>query len=98
MPADARGRLDLEAVLRALAERRVNEVQVEAGPTLCGALLAQNLVDEALLYVAPTFLGDSARPLLRLPALASLAARKDWRVLDRRRLGPDERLLLRPAV
>jgi diaminohydroxyphosphoribosylaminopyrimidine deaminase/5-amino-6-(5-phosphoribosylamino)uracil reductase len=99
MPLDAHGRhLDLDAALRLLAVRGVNEVQVEAGPTLCGALFGQNLVDELLVYVAPTLLGDSARPLLRLSGLASLAERRDWRVVDRRRFGADTRLLLRPAA
>jgi diaminohydroxyphosphoribosylaminopyrimidine deaminase/5-amino-6-(5-phosphoribosylamino)uracil reductase len=97
-PLDVHGRhLDLDAALRLLATRGVNEVQVEAGPTLCGALFGQNLVDELLVYIAPTLLGDSARPLLRLPGLASLAERRDWRVVDRRRFGADARLLLRPA-
>lgn len=98
-PLAADGRhFDLAAVMRLLAARGVNELQVEAGPTLCGALFDAGLVDELLLYVAPTLLGDSARPLLRTTPLATLAARRDWRVIDRRLLGPDERLLLRPTA
>lgn len=89
---------DLPAVLHLLAERGVNELQVEAGPTLCGALLDQHLVDELLVYVAPTLLGDAARPLLRVAPLHALADRHDWRVCDRRMFGPDQRLLLRPAA
>ncbi|HEY0181080.1 MAG TPA: bifunctional diaminohydroxyphosphoribosylaminopyrimidine deaminase/5-amino-6-(5-phosphoribosylamino)uracil reductase RibD [Dokdonella sp.] len=91
------GRLDLGAVLERLAERGVNELQVEAGPTLSGALLAAGLVDELLLYVAPVALGDTARPLLALPPLATLAARWSFEVVDRRRVGDDERVLLRPC-
>ncbi|TAN06110.1 MAG: bifunctional diaminohydroxyphosphoribosylaminopyrimidine deaminase/5-amino-6-(5-phosphoribosylamino)uracil reductase RibD [Rhodanobacteraceae bacterium] len=94
---DTQGRLDLGAVLKVLAARGVNELQVEAGAALCGALLEQKLVDELLLYVAPTVLGDSARPLLALPPPASMAERGEWRVLDQRRVGDDTRLLLRPA-
>ena len=63
--------LDLRAVLALLAGRGCNEVQVEAGPTLCGALFAAGLADELLLYVAPLLLGDSARPLLQLPRSAT---------------------------
>jgi diaminohydroxyphosphoribosylaminopyrimidine deaminase/5-amino-6-(5-phosphoribosylamino)uracil reductase len=55
-------------------------------------------VDELLLYVAPTVLGDTARPLLALPSLASMSGRRDWRIIDRRMVGPDQRLLLRPAA
>lgn len=98
VPLDAHGRrLDLGAALRLLAARGGNELQVEAGPTLCGALFEQGLVDELLVYTAPTLLGDAARPLLQLPALASLADRRDWRSVDRRMFGPDQRLLLRPV-
>jgi diaminohydroxyphosphoribosylaminopyrimidine deaminase/5-amino-6-(5-phosphoribosylamino)uracil reductase len=57
------GRFDLAAVLKLLAAREINEVQVEAGATLAGAFLAEGLVDEILLYVAPVLLGDRARPL-----------------------------------
>jgi diaminohydroxyphosphoribosylaminopyrimidine deaminase/5-amino-6-(5-phosphoribosylamino)uracil reductase len=89
--------LDLAQVLRVLAARGMNEVQVEAGPTLSGALFAAGLVDELLLYVAPLLLGDTARPLLALPPLADMAARWRLRVLEQRQVGDDLRLLLRPA-
>jgi len=92
---DANARLDLDAVLRLLAGRGVNELQVEAGPTLCGALLAAGLVDELLVYVAPIVLGDSARPLLQLPPLSSMAAAERWQLVDRRQVGADTRLLYR---
>lgn len=91
-----RGRLDLSAVLAVLAEHEINEIQVEAGPTLCGALFAEGLVDELLLYVAPILLGDDARPLLALPALSDMAERWKLGVVDQRMLGVDWRLLLRP--
>ena len=90
------GRLDLHAALALLAARGCNEVQVEAGATLAGALLHAGLVDELLLYIAPVLLGDSARPLLHLPTLADMAARWQLRTLDQRMLGEDMRLLLRP--
>ncbi|RZZ89382.1 bifunctional diaminohydroxyphosphoribosylaminopyrimidine deaminase/5-amino-6-(5-phosphoribosylamino)uracil reductase RibD [Pseudoxanthomonas winnipegensis] len=89
------GQLDLRAVLTVLAQHRINEVQVEAGATLSGALLAAGLVDELLLYQAPTLLGDAARPLLHL-GLASLAQQHRLRVIDQRQVGADLRLLLRP--
>ena len=98
VPCGANGRIELAAALRLLADRNINELQVEAGPALCGALFEQNLVDELLLYVAPTLLGDSARPLLHLPGVAAMSERRDWRVIDRRMLGQDQRLLLRPAT
>ncbi len=90
------GRLDLHAALALLAARGCNEVQMEAGARLAGALLHAGLVDELLLYIAPVLLGDSARPLLHLPTLADMAARWQLRTLDQRMLGEDMRLLLRP--
>lgn len=89
--------LDLAGVLALLARRGCNELHVEAGPTLCGALFAAGLVDELLLYVAPVLLGDTARALLALPPLASMAARWQLHLRDQRMLGRDLRLRLRPA-
>ncbi len=89
--------LDLQGVLSLLAARDINEVQVEAGATLCGALLAAHLVDELLLYVAPVLLGDQARPLLALPPLSRMADRWRLRVVEQRQVGADLRLLLRAA-
>lgn len=96
--AERDGRLDLHAVLAELARRHVNELHVEAGPTLSGALVAEALADELVLYIAPVLLGDAARPLLQLPSLAAMADRWNLRVLDQRTLGPDLRLRLRPVA
>ena len=88
--------LDLRAVLALLAGRGCNEVHVEAGPTLCGALFAAGMADELLLYVAPLLLGDSARPLLQLPTLSDMASRWQLQPIEQRQLGHDWRLRLRP--
>ncbi|MBB6245345.1 bifunctional diaminohydroxyphosphoribosylaminopyrimidine deaminase/5-amino-6-(5-phosphoribosylamino)uracil reductase RibD [Rhodanobacter sp. A1T4] len=90
--------LDLKAALTLLAERGCNEVQVEAGPVLCGALFAAGLVDELLLYIAPLLLGDSARPLLHLPSLDDMAHRWKLQTIEHRQIGEDWRLRLRPAI
>ncbi len=58
---------DLHAVLKMLADKPCNEVLIEAGATLAGAFVQQGLVDELIIYMAPTLLGSSARPLLQLP-------------------------------
>ncbi len=91
------GRLDLSWVLGLLAARDINEIQVEAGPTLSGALLAEGLVDELLLYVAPILLGDSAQALLALPTIGDMSARWKLGVIEQRMLGQDWRLLMRPV-
>ncbi len=93
---DAQRRVDLLAMLRALAERGVNELHVEAGARLNGALLEAELIDELLLYVAPAILGDPARGMFerRLP-LAALDARSQFDWHDVGRVGADLRILAR---
>ena len=88
--------LDLPAVMSLLARREINEVQLEAGPTLCGALFELGLVDELLLYIAPVFLGSTARALLELPSLSDMTQRWHLVVMDERRVGEDWRLICRP--
>ena len=90
------GGLDLGAVLGLLAGRGINEVQVEAGAALGGAFLRAGLVDELLLYQAPTLLGDGARPLLAGLGIERMDQRLPLRLHDLRQVGEDLRLLLRP--
>ena len=90
------GMFDLDAVLALLARRGINEVHVEAGATLAGALLRAGLVDELLLYVAPVVLGDKARPLFAGLDFASMAQSLRMEIVDGRRVGEDLRLRMRP--
>lgn len=90
------GQLDLAAVLKRLAELGINEVQVEAGATLAGALLRDGLVDEVLLYMAPLLLGAEARPLFDGLRIDDMTQRFALKLVETRMLGDDLRLLLRP--
>lgn len=93
---DGRGRVDLPAMLAALAARDVNELHVEAGAKLNGALLAAGLVDEILMYVAPAVLGDPARGMFeRATALTHLGDRSEFAWHDVTRIGNDLRLVVR---
>lgn len=89
-------RFDLDAVLRLLAARGINEVQLEAGATLAGAFLEAGLVDELLLYVAPVLLGPRARPLFDGLHIDAMAERLRMRRIESTVVGEDFRLLLRP--
>jgi diaminohydroxyphosphoribosylaminopyrimidine deaminase/5-amino-6-(5-phosphoribosylamino)uracil reductase len=89
---DAAGQVDLIAVLSDLAQRGINEVLVEAGSTLNGALFKAGLVDELLLYVAPQLLGDMARGIAALGELTALDQRVDLEWQDVRRVGNDLRI------
>ena len=95
MLPDAAGRVDLVAVLRDLAQRGCNEVLVEAGSTLNGALLRAGLVDELLLYLAPQLLGDAARGVAQLGELTGLEQRVNLKWQDVRQVGEDLRILAR---
>ncbi|MGQ0657870.1 MAG: bifunctional diaminohydroxyphosphoribosylaminopyrimidine deaminase/5-amino-6-(5-phosphoribosylamino)uracil reductase RibD [Chromatiales bacterium] len=91
------GRVDLAATLRSLGSRGINEMLVEAGPTLTGALLAERLVDELICYIAPKLLGDAAQGMARLPGLQRLADAVQLDIKDVCPIGPDLRLLARPS-
>jgi diaminohydroxyphosphoribosylaminopyrimidine deaminase/5-amino-6-(5-phosphoribosylamino)uracil reductase len=92
---DAAGQVDLIAVLSDLGQRGINEVLVEAGSTLNGALLKSGLVDELLLYVAPQLLGDAARGIAALGELTRLDQRVDLEWQDVRQVGSDLRITAR---
>jgi diaminohydroxyphosphoribosylaminopyrimidine deaminase/5-amino-6-(5-phosphoribosylamino)uracil reductase len=92
------GRIDLDALLHALAEREVNEVQVEAGARLCGALLRAGRVDELLVYLAPVLLGDGGPGPVALGPLESMAERTHFSVLETTHFGDDLRIRLQPSA
>lgn len=89
------GHVDLLALLDELGRRGINELHVEAGPKLSGALLHEGLVDELLLYLAPCLIGDSGRGLFGMPGLESLADRPQLAIKDVRLVGADLRVLAR---
>ncbi len=86
-----RGRLDLQAVLAYLGQQQVNEVLVEAGAILNGALLAENLLDEGIIYMAPSILGDEGRGLFTIPRLQRMHDKKTIQWRDVRHVGVDLR-------
>ena len=101
LPADAgldalqASKVDLQMLMVELAQRGVNELHVEAGAGLSGALMEARLVDELLLYYAPTVLGESARGQFALAELNRLDDRAQLYFTDVRRLGADLRILAR---
>jgi diaminohydroxyphosphoribosylaminopyrimidine deaminase/5-amino-6-(5-phosphoribosylamino)uracil reductase len=84
-------------MLEVLAERGVNELHVEAGFRLNGSLVREGCVDEFLVYLNASFLGDSAQGMVDLAPPAALDARLRLRTVSVERLGDDLRLLARPA-
>ena len=94
--AGTSARVDLKAVLDDLGRREVNELHVEAGAVLNGALMTQGWVDEYLIYQAPRLLGVG-RPLAHLPDWQQIDEAMALEFTDTTRIGPDLRLLARPA-
>ena len=90
------GHTDLAGLLAHLAAQGCNEVLVETGANLAGAFVAAGLVDELVVYCAPTLLGSDARPLLSL-GLHSMNQQLRWQWQDVRMVGNDLRLTLRPV-
>jgi diaminohydroxyphosphoribosylaminopyrimidine deaminase / 5-amino-6-(5-phosphoribosylamino)uracil reductase len=89
------GKVDLSAVLRDIGRRGINELLVEAGRTLNGALFKAGLVDELVLYLAPQLLGDGARGLADLGELTQLQQGVALKWNDVRQVGNDLRIVAR---
>jgi diaminohydroxyphosphoribosylaminopyrimidine deaminase/5-amino-6-(5-phosphoribosylamino)uracil reductase len=92
---NARGKVELTELMRELARRELNEVHVEAGFKLNGSLLVSGLVDELLIYLAPSILGDGACGMFSLPELAHLERKRLVQFTDVRTIGSDIRILAR---
>ncbi len=92
----AAGGLDLRAVMARLGELEINELWVECGARLAGSLIQAQLVDELVLYVAPTLLGADAAPLMHLSGLVPPGSLPAFEYQDVRRIGADLRLVLTP--
>jgi diaminohydroxyphosphoribosylaminopyrimidine deaminase/5-amino-6-(5-phosphoribosylamino)uracil reductase len=94
---NAHGKVDLPAMLAELAAREVNELHVEAGHGLNGALLREGCVDELLVYIAPSLLGSNAQAMFSLAAPAALDQRASLAFHAIDRVGDDLRILARFA-
>jgi diaminohydroxyphosphoribosylaminopyrimidine deaminase/5-amino-6-(5-phosphoribosylamino)uracil reductase len=97
LPAGEHG-LDLREVLHYLADQEINEVLLESGATLAGAMLEQGLVDELIIYQAPHLMGDSARALFKLPGIQQMSQRLSLNITDVRQIGPDIRITAKPQI
>ena len=87
------GESSLQALMAELGKRQINTLWVEAGATLAGALIAENLVDELIIYMAPKLLGDQARDLCHLPNLTQLVDAPLWQLQSCEPVGDDLKLI-----
>ncbi|MEE9492588.1 MAG: bifunctional diaminohydroxyphosphoribosylaminopyrimidine deaminase/5-amino-6-(5-phosphoribosylamino)uracil reductase RibD [Gammaproteobacteria bacterium] len=88
--------LDLAKAVEKLAAMQINELLLESGSHLAGAMLQANLIDEFIIYIAPHLMGDAAQGLVHLPGLASMRDRIALTLTDVRQIGEDVRLTLAP--
>lgn len=88
-----KGGVALFKMMQALADFQVNEVLVEAGCRLNGALIKANLVDELVIYFSPHLIGDVARGMLSLPELTHLSEKRALKIQDLRMIGQDIRII-----
>ncbi len=89
---DAVGKVCLESLLSHLARNEINEVMVEGGAGLNGALLQQKLIDELLIYQAPILLGHQAQGMFDFPALSDMRHKLQLQILETRQIGADTRI------
>ncbi len=90
--------IDLSKLLQDLGKREINEIHVEAGARLCGALLSQGLVDEIVLYTAPHIMGNTGKPLFHIPEIQAMSERITLDLKDVRQVGKDIRITLTPRA
>ena len=90
-----RGKVELLKLMEELARRELNEIHVEGGHKLNGSLLQAGVVDELLVYLAPSVIGDSGRGMFDLPELTELSQAGLLRFDDVERIGEDVRILAR---
>ena len=89
-------RVNLQFVLESLAsDFSCNEVLIEAGPSLSGAFIEAELVDELILYIAPRLLGSDGKPLLNIFGMQSLNEFAGFSVQQLIKIGEDVRLTLK---
>lgn len=93
--ANPSGKVDLPAMLAELARRGTNEVHVEGGVKLNGSLVREGCVDELIVYLAPSLLGDSAQGMVGLAAMSALDERVALKIRGVDRIGGDIRIIAR---
>jgi len=91
-------KIDLQALMGLLAERQINEVLLETGAILSGALLHAGVIDELIIYMAPKLMGNHAKGLFDTPGLDKLADAVSLAIQDIRAIGKDWRIRARPVI
>jgi len=94
--ADENGKVCLKALMVELANREINQLWTECGANLAGALIKQQLCDRLILYSSGQILGHQSRSVIDMAEPANLASAPRFKIIDRRQIGPDQRLVAVP--
>lgn len=89
-------RPELSMIFKILAKEGINDLLVEAGPTLSGGLIENDLIDELVIYQAPHIMGSNTKPMFLTPKWESLQDRLSLDIQDIRKIGADYRITARP--
>jgi len=84
--------VDLKSVMQQLSDMQINDVLLESGATLSGAMLQAGLIDELIIYMAPVLMGNHARGLFALPGLEKMQDKIELKITDQRVVGKDIRI------
>ncbi|MDH3949209.1 MAG: RibD family protein, partial [Gammaproteobacteria bacterium] len=84
--------VNLQELMKYLADRECNEVMIEAGATLTGSAIACGIVDELVIYLAPHIMGADAKGMFRIPGLNAMEDRIELSIVDVRSVGDDIRV------
>lgn len=87
--------VDLASVLQQLSDMQINDVLLETGATLSGAMLQAGLIDELIIYMAPVLMGNEARGLFALPGLETMQDKIELNIIDQRVVGKDIRIIVK---
>lgn len=90
--------LELNKVLKVLAEQQINDVLIEAGGTLAAGFIQAGLIDELIVYQSPDIMGSSAQPMLALPDILNMNQKITYEYSDFRKIGRDIKLTLKPSI
>jgi diaminohydroxyphosphoribosylaminopyrimidine deaminase / 5-amino-6-(5-phosphoribosylamino)uracil reductase len=95
---DDEGRIDLSVLMNLLAQHEINEIHTECGASLAGSLLKQGLVDELVLYLAPSLMGNQSRGLFELGEISIMSDKVKLSIQDVRQIGDDIKITAIPEI
>jgi diaminohydroxyphosphoribosylaminopyrimidine deaminase/5-amino-6-(5-phosphoribosylamino)uracil reductase len=89
------GKIDLKSALTTLGEMGINNVLLEAGSGLNGAMMKSNLIDEFIIYTAPVILGSDAQAMINLP-FKKMSEKISLNIIELTQVATDLKIRVKP--